>query len=333
MLRYTVKRLLLIIPVLIVMSFIIFSMVDMIPGDPAQMLLGTHVTEETLATAREEMGLNDPFFVRYGRFLWDLLHLDLGESLMSKRPVWTMLQEKLPATIELTFFAMIFATVIGGTAGVISAWKQGSFFDYLAMVGALLGISMPVFWLGFMLIMFFAVFLNILPTAGRMAAEIDASVLKTNFYLFESLFTGKWNIFVASVRHMILPAIALGTIPMAIIARMTRSSLLEVLRQDYMRTARAKGLKFYDIFIHAIKNAAIPVITIIGMNFGRLMAGAVLTETVFGWPGMGKWLYDGILKRDFPVVIGAAMAVTFLMVLVNLITDLTYSLLDPRIKY
>ena len=333
MLRYIIKRLIYIIPVLLIMSFLIFGMVNLIPGDPAQIMLGQHVSEEALEAARERMGLNDPFLTRYGRFLTEIVRLDFGESLISKRPVATVLKEKLPATIELSTFAMIYALIVGGLAGVISAWKQNSIFDYISITIALFGISMPIYWLGFMLILFFAVFLNILPTAGRLAAEIDPSVLSSHFYLLESLFTGKWNIFISAVKHIILPGIALGTIPMAIIARMTRSSLLDVLRQDYMRTARAKGLKFRDVFIHAIKNAAIPITTVFGMQFGRLMAGAVLTETVFAWPGMGKWLLDGILQRDFPVVIGATLTVTFLFVLVNLITDLTYSLLDPRIKY
>jgi len=315
------------------MSFLIFGMIDLIPGDPAQMILGTHVTEETLAKAREEMGLNDPFFVRYGRFLADIFRLDLGESLMSRRSVWEMLGTKLPATLELSFFAMIFAVVVGLLAGVIAAWKQNTIMDYFSSLIALIGISMPIYWLGFMLILFFGVKLNILPTSGRMPAEINPDVLKTNFYLFESLFTGKWKIFWACVKHMVLPAVALGTIPMAIIARMTRSSLLEVLKQDYMRTARAKGLKFFDIFIHAIKNAAIPIVTVFGMQFGRFMGGAVLTESVFAWPGMGKWLLDGINTRDFPVVTGGALTVAFLFVFVNLLTDLTYTLLDPRIKY
>ncbi len=333
MFRYIIKRLLFVIPVLIIMSFLIYGMIDLIPGDPAQMLLGTHVTEETLAKAREEMGLNDPFLVRYGRFLNDIFHLDLGKSLMSRRPVWEMLGEKLPATVELSLFSMVFALVVGLTAGVLAAWKQNTIMDYISSMIALIGISMPIYWLGFMLILFFSVHLNILPTAGRLAAEINPTIFNTKFYLFESLFTGKWDVFVLCLKHMILPAIALGTIPMAIIARMTRSSLLEVLKQDYMRTARAKGLKFFNLFIHAIKNAAIPIITVFGMQFGRFMGGAVLTETVFAWPGMGKWLLDGIYKRDFPVVIGGALTVAFLFVLVNLITDLTYSFLDPRIKY
>jgi peptide/nickel transport system permease protein len=297
------------------------------------MILGTHVTEEALEDAREDMGLNDPFFTRYGRFLNDTLHLDLGQSLMSRRAVWDMLGDKLPATIELSIFAMIFALGVGITSGSIAAWKQNSFFDYLFSMIALIGISMPVYWLGFMLILLFGVTLNILPTAGRIAAEINPGMLSTNFYFFESLFTGQWDIFMTTVRHMILPAISLGTIPMAIVARMTRSSLLEVLKQDYIRTARAKGLKFHDIFIHAIKNAAIPIVTVFGMQFGRFMGGAVLTETVFAWPGMGKWILDGIYKRDFPVVIGGALTVAFLFVFVNLLTDLTYTLLDPRIKY
>ena len=333
MFKYVLKRLLMLIPVLLIMSFLIFGMIDLIPGDPAQMMLGTHVTEEALEEAREEMGLNDPFLVRYGRFLNDTVHLDLGKSLMSKRPVWNMLGEKLPATIELSVFAMIFALLIGLTAGSIAAWKQNTILDYFFSMIALIGISMPVYWLGFMLILLFAVTLNLFPTAGRIAAEMDLSVLTTNFVLFESLLTGHWDIFTSSVKHMVLPAVALGTIPMAIIARMTRSSLLEVLKQDYMRTARAKGLKFKDIFIHAIKNAAIPIITVFGMQFGRFMGGAVLTETVFAWPGMGKWILDGIYKRDFPVVIGGALTIAFLFVFVNLLTDLTYTLLDPRIKY
>ncbi|MFW6381077.1 MAG: ABC transporter permease [Bacillota bacterium] len=333
MFRYILKRLLMLIPVLIVMSFLIYGMIELIPGDPAQMLLGTHVTEEALEQAREEMGLNDPFLVRYGRFLRDIVQLDLGQSLMSRRPVWTMIGEKLPATIELSIFAMIFALGVGVTAGVVAAWNQNTIFDYLSSIVALIGISMPIYWLGFMLILFFAVNLNIFPTAGRLSAWVDSGSFETGFFLFESLFTGRWKVFFDAVRHMVLPAIALGTIPMAIVARMTRSALLEVLKQDYMRTARAKGLGFLNIFIHAIKNAAIPIVTVFGMQFGRFMGGAVLTESVFAWAGMGKWLLDGIYKRDFPVVIGGALTVAFLFVLVNLLTDLTYTLLDPRIKY
>ncbi|MEW9677404.1 ABC transporter permease [Lentibacillus sp. L22] len=333
MMSYTIRRFLMLIPVLFGMSIIVFSIVRAIPGDPAQTILGTKASPEAIANLRESLGLDNPFFVQYGTYIKDLLTGDLGTSIRTGTPINEEIWTALAATAELTIVAMIIAIVIGLNAGVISAWFRNSWFDYVIMVLALVGISMPIFWLGLMLQYQFAVDLGWLPTNGRedIRNPIDAI---TNFFLIDTLIHGNFSQFMAAVKHLLLPAIALGTIPMAMIARMTRSSMLGVMGSDYIRTARAKGQKmFWVVYKHAFKNAFIPVLTVIGIQSGLLLGGAILTETIFGWPGIGRYIYDAIQSRDYPVVQSGILVIATIFVLINLIVDLLYAVFDPRIKY
>lgn len=333
MLKYIIKRLLLLIPVLFGVSLFVFLVLHLFTADPAAMMLGQHATAEQVAALREELGFNKPLYVQFGIFLSQILQGDFGMSLMTRSPVTEELLTRFPATIELAFAAMLIATVVGVTVGVISAVKQYSIFDYLSMVGALLGVSMPIFWLGLMLIILFSVTLGWLPVSGRIAVGMEPSTI-TNFYLIDSILTGNWEAFKSAVSHLILPAVALASYSMAIIARMTRSTMLEVIRQDYIRTARSKGLvESVVIFKHALRNALIPVVTVIGLQMGSLLGGAVLTETVFSWPGIGSFIVNAILAGDFPVVQGGVIMVATVFVVVNLIVDILYAYLDPRIKY
>lgn len=333
MLNYITKRLLLLIPVLLGVSLFVFLVLHLFTADPAGMMLGQHATAEQKEALREELGFNKPLYVQFGVFLSQIVQGDFGRSLMTHAPVTDELLSRFPATIELAFAAMLIATVIGVTVGVISAVKQYSIFDYFSMVGALLGVSMPIFWLGLMLIILFSVTLGWLPVSGRIAVGMEPATI-TQFYLLDSILSGDWEAFKSAVSHLILPAVALASYSMAIIARMTRSTMLEVIRQDYIRTARSKGLvETVVVFKHALRNALIPVITVIGLQMGSLLGGAVLTETVFSWPGIGSFVVNAILAGDFPVVQGGVIMVATVFVVVNLIVDVLYAYLDPRIKY
>jgi peptide/nickel transport system permease protein len=333
MLKYIVRRLVMLLPVLIGVSILTFSLIHLIPGDPARSMLGNKATEAQLEGLREELGLNDPYIVQYGRFVGKILQGDLGVSVKSQESVATEIANRLPATIELTIFAMILAITVGVIAGVIAAVKQYSWFDNISMTGALFGVSLPIFWLGLMMIWVFSVTFNILPPSGRISTDVELTTI-TNFYLLDSILTGNWIAFKNVFTHLLMPGLALGTIPMAIIARMTRSSMLEVMKQDYIRTASAKGLaKHLIIFQHALKNAFLPVLTVIGLQFGLLLGGAVLTETIFSWPGIGRYVYLAVLGRDFPVVQSTILIIASIFVLVNLITDILYKYFDPRISY
>jgi len=332
LLNYIVRRLVLLIPVLIGVSILTFSMIHMIPGDPARSMLGTKASEEALTELREDLGLNDPYLIQYGKFLGDLAQGDLGHSFKTKAPVTEELESRLPATIELTLFAMAIAMVVGVLAGVISAVKQYSWFDNLSMTGALFGVSIPIFWLGLMMIWLFSVQLGWLPASGRLSTEVEIDAI-THFYLLDSILNWNWAGFQDAFIHLLMPGVALATIPMAIIARMTRSSMLEVMNQDYIRTADAKGLASYlVIFQHALKNAFLPVLTVIGLQFGFLLGGAVLTETIFSWPGIGRFVLQSILARDYPVVQSTILIIAIIFVFVNLITDILYKYIDPRIS-
>ncbi|OEF99385.1 peptide ABC transporter permease [Vulcanibacillus modesticaldus] len=333
MLAYTIRRLLMLIPVLIGMSLLVFSIVHLIPGDPAKTILGEKAPPEVLDNMREELGLNDPLIVQYKNYMVGLLTGDLGRSIKTKAPISQEIKPYLAATIELTFFAMVFAIIIGVNAGIIAAWKHNSWFDYIAMLVALIGVSMPVFWLGLMEQWIFAQKLNWLPSIGR-ANILNPIKPITNFYIIDSILAGNFTGLKEVIKHLILPSIALGTIPMAIIARMTRSSMLEVMKSDYVRTAKAKGVKeFFLIYKHALKNALIPVLTVVGLQIGMLLGGAVLTETIFAWPGIGKYLYDAISMRDYPVIQSGILVIATMFVIINLIVDLLYSAIDPRIRY
>lgn len=305
MLSYVIRRLLLVVPTLLGVTLIVFSMVRLIPGDPAIAIAGEHASAETISAIRERLGLDRPLPVQYMIFLGNLLRGDFGTSAWTGRPVSVELWGRFRNTIELTSASMLIALVVGLVAGTISATRQYSFFDYISMVGAMIGVSVPVFWLGLILMLLFSVYLGWLPAMGR-----------------------------GTIAHLILPAIALGTGSAAIIARMTRSSVLEVFHQDYVRTARAKGVREQIvIFKHTMRNALIPVVTVLGLQFGTLLGGAVLTETVFAWPGMGRLIVEAIFARDYPLVQGGVLLAASAFVFVNLAVDLLYSLIDPRVRY
>ncbi|WP_338461716.1 ABC transporter permease [Brevibacillus borstelensis] len=333
LLAYTIRRLLMLIPVLLGMSLIVFAIIHAIPGDPALTILGEKASPQALADLREQLGLNNPWYMQYFHYLGNLLKGDLGVSLHSKAPITVEMGPYLAATIELTLVSMLFAVFIGVNAGIISAWKQNSWFDYTCMLIALIGVSMPVFWLGLMEQWVFAQELKWLPSIGRDNPRDPVAEI-THFYIIDSILAGRSDHFRDVVEHLILPGIALGTIPMAIIARITRSSMLEVMRSDYIRTARAKGLgQFFVVYKHALKNALIPVLTIVGVQVGLLIGGAVLTETIFGWPGVGRYIYTAIGNRDYPVIQSGILVIATIFVLINLVVDLLYAYVDPRIKY
>jgi peptide/nickel transport system permease protein len=322
-----------IIPVLLGVSIVVFFMVRAIPGDPAQLLLGQQATQAQVEQVRENMGLDKPVIVQYGIFLADALRGDLGSSIVTGRPVTTELLARLPATLELTAFAMLVAILVGVPVGVISAVKQYSLLDKFTSVLALTGISMPIFWLAMILIVIFFVNLGWLPFPGRLSTGYAVTSI-TGLVLVDSLLTLNFAAFWDGLKHLILPAIALGTIPMAVIMRMTRSSMLEVMGEDYVRTARAKGVvPWRVIFKHALRNAMLPTVTVIGLQAGLLMGGAVITETIFSWPGVGQIAYDSVNRRDYAMIQGVVLYGATLFVLVNLLVDVLYAVLDPRVRY
>lgn len=333
MLHYIGKRLLQLIPVLLGMTFVVFMIIRAIPGDPAQVILGQLASKEAIEALRLKLGLDNPWYVQYFDYLTALLKGDLGESMRTVQPVSEEIWPYLAATFELALFAIIIAVIIGINAGIISAWFQNSWFDYAAMIIALIGVSMPIFWLGLMEQWFFAIELQWLPTSGREEVRNPVSAV-TNLYVLDTILNGRFDQLGQVLKHLVLPGIALATIPMAIIARMTRSSMLEVMRADYVRTARAKGQKmFWVVYKHALKNAIIPVLTVIGLQTGMLLGGAILTETIFSWPGIGRYIYEAIQFRDYPVIQSGILIVAFIFVMINLFVDILYGLIDPRIKY
>ena len=332
MFGYVIRRTLAVIPTLLGVTILIFLMLRLTPGDPAELLLGERATEASLQAMRQYLGTDKPHHIQYWMFLKRLAKGDLGETIWSRQQVWHEIRERFPATIELTIAAMLISSFIGVMLGLISAARQYSFFDYFSMLGSLAGVSMPVFWLGLMLMLVFSLWLGWFPMSGRLGVDIDLEVV-TNFYILDSILTRNWPALKDALRHLVLPAVALSTIPLAIVARMTRSSMLEVLRQDYIKTARAKGLGSASVFLkHALRNGLIPVITVIGLQIGILLGGAILTETVFAWPGVGKWLYDGVIKRDYMVIQGGTLIVAATFVMVNLIVDLLYAIINPKIS-
>ena len=347
--RYILRRLLSVIPTLIGVTLVIFLFQRLIPGDPAVAMLGEHANAENVARIREQFGLDKPAFLdrdalaegdlpgffdsQYVRYFGRLLQFDLGESIHRRIPIAETLKERFPATVELSLLAMSIALVVGIPIGILSASRRNSFLDGATMIGSLVGVSVPIFWLGIMEIMFFAVIMEWLPSGSRLSSGIVIKPI-TNLLLLDSLLTGNWVGFKDAFLHILMPAISLATIPTAIITRMTRSSMLDVLQEDYIRTASAKGLsERIVLFRHALKNAFLPVITIIGIQAGTLLAGAVLTETIFSWPGIGKWVYDSILGRDYPIVQGVTLLIAIIFLVVNLLVHLSYALLDPRISY
>ena len=322
-----------IIPVLLGVSIVVFFMVRAIPGDPAQIMLGQQATQEQVQQLRENLGLDKPIFVQYGLFLKDALRGDLGDSIVTGRPVTTELLTRLPATLELTTFAMLIAILVGIPVGVISAVRQYSLLDKTTSVLALTGISMPIFWLAMILVVIFGVNLELLPFPGRLDPTTGITAI-TGFVLVDSLLTLNFAGFWDGLLHLIMPALALATIPMAVIMRMTRSSMLEVMNEDYVRTARAKGVvPWRVVFKHALRNAMLPTITVIGLQTGLLMGGAIITETIFSWPGIGLYTYNSISSRDYASIQGVVLYAALLFVLVNLLVDILYAILDPRVRY
>ena len=332
MLGFILRRTLIIIPTLLGVSIVVFLLLSITPGDPAELLLGERATEESLEAMREYLGLKEPLHVQYGMFLKRLVRFDLGETIWTRQRVSTEIKERFPATMELSLAAMFLSCLFGVVLGIVSASRQYSIFDYLSMLGSLVGVSMPVFWLGLMLMLVFALHLGWFPVSGRISTGTELEAI-TNFYVLDALLTRNWKAFWDVLHHLVLPATALSTIPMAIVARMTRSSMLEVLRQDYIKTARAKGLSETKVVLkHALRNGLIPVVTVIGLQFGILLGGAILTETVFAWPGVGKWLYEGVVKRDYMVIQGGTMLVATAFVVVNTLVDILYAVINPRIS-
>jgi len=332
MLAYIIRRFFILVPTLLGVSLIVFFMLRLTPGDPAELMLGERATEESLHQVREHLGLNKPLHVQYGMFMKRLMKGDLGETIFTRQKVWTEIKHRFPATLELSVCALFISCFVGIILGIISATKQYSVFDYLSMLGALTGVSMPIFWLGLVLMLIFSVNLGWLPISGRLSVMTDLHVV-TNFYVIDSIISQNWVALKDSIWHLIMPSITLSTIPTAIIARMTRSSMLEVLRQDYIKTAMAKGLsKFKVVYKHALRNALIPVVTTIGLQFGVLLCGAILTETIFAWPGVGKWMYDAVMQRDYMVIQGGTLIIATIFILINLFVDLLYAVINPKIS-
>lgn len=336
--RFFLKRLLLLVPVLFGVATLVFAILHLSPGDPAKVIAGQRATAEQVAAVRTELGLNDPIWIQYGRYLVDIVTLNLGDSYIVRKgvPVLTILRARLPVTLELALYGQVLGILFGIPLGVLSAVKQDTATDHLTRVGALTGISVPIYWSGPLLILLFAQFLGLLPASGRIASAYDVPVYTGLITLDSAVYAvsgGGFGAFQSAISHMLLPAAVIGVYSMALISRMMRSSMLEVVRQDYMRTARAKGQGAkITIMKHGFRNAMIPVITVIGIQFGTLLGGAVLTETVFGIGGIGTLLVNAIEVGDYPLVQGTVLVFAFLFTLVNLGVDLTYSYLDPRIE-
>jgi len=332
MLRFVVRRLLLLVPILLGLSILVFAWIRALPGDPAEALLGERATQSGVARLKHQYGLDRPIYVQYWRYLDQTVHLDFGHSIASRRTVTEELRTRFPATVELALAAMLFSVLLGIPLGFFAAKYHGGVFDNVSLVASLIGISIPIFFLGLLLKYVFAVRLGWLPSVGRIDVQRDAQH-PTHFYVLDAIITGEWGTLVDVLRHLLLPAIALGTIPLAIIARITRAAVLDVQNEDYVRTARAKGLPPLVVDgRHVLRNAMLPVSTVIGLQTGLLLSGAILTETVFAWPGIGRWLSEAIFNRDYPVLQAGILFVAILFVLVNLVVDLSYAVINPRIR-
>ena len=332
MLRFVVRRLLLLAPILVGLSLLVFLWIRALPQGPAESLLGERATPETIRQIEEQYGLDEPIHVQYWSYVKTVAQGDLGTTIRTRRPVTDELKERFPATIELTIAALLFATLLGIPLGFVAAKRYGTWVDHSSLVVSLIGISIPVFFLAILLKYVFAVKLGWLPTVGRISVLIDVEH-PTNFYTIDALIAGDFEAFWDVIKHLILPAIALGSIPLAVTARITRAAVLDVQNEDYVRTARAKGLspRIVD-WRHIFRNALLPITTIIGLQTGLLLSGAVLTETVFAFPGMGTWLVEAIRQRDFPILQGGILFVSLVFVLVNLLVDISYALINPRIR-
>ena len=333
MFKFTVRRLIQLIPVLIGVSILVFVGMHIIPGDVAVLLLGDKGSPEALARLRQELGLDQPIYVQYFRFISDALQGDFGISLRTRQTAWWEVRQALPMTIELSLCAIAFATIIGVPIGALAAIKQYSVFDSVSMIGVLISVSMPIFWTGLILMMVFGGYLHWFPIGGILDEGISLTRI-TGIHLLDAVLTRNWEAFWSAARHLVLPTIALGSVSMATMARMTRSSMLEIMHQDYVRTARSKGLAQRTVLVHhAFRNALIPVITVAGLQLGILLSGAVLTETVFALPGFGRLAITSLLARDYAVVQAVVLVAAFLIVIINLMVDLLYAQIDPRIRY
>lgn len=335
MFRFLLKRAALTLPTFFALMFVTFLMIRLVPGDPIEVRRGERgISPERLAELRHVMGLDQPVWKQFFDYVWALLHGDFGISIVSKTPITTEFFILFPATLELGLCAMLFAICVGVPAGVLAAAKRGSFYDQSMMGIALVGYSMPIFWWGLVLILFMSNTLHLTPVSGRVDLIKFYYQPVTGFLLIDSIISGQKGAFIDVVRHLILPTIVLGTVPLGVVARMTRSSMLEVLEEDYVRTAKAKGLSAFRVIgFHALRNALIPVVTVIGLQIGSLLAGAVLTETIFSWPGVGHWLVQSIARRDYPALQGGIMLIAGLVVVLNFLIDMLYGLINPRIRH
>lgn len=332
MLKFVARRLLQMIPILAILSVLLFLFIHSLPGGPAIALLGERATEEGIAQIEEDLGLNDPLPVQYTRYMKNVLQGDLGSSTRTRRPVVEELKQRFPATVELGLAAMLFAIIVGIPLGFIAAKRYLGILDNASLFFSLIGISFPVFFLALLLKYVFAIKLGWLPTIGRVDVTRGLET-PTNFYLLDAVLARDWQALKDVAQHLVLPAIALGTIPLAIVTRITRAATLDVLNEDYVRTARAKGLDPNVVDRrHIMKNAMLPVVTIVGLQTGLLLTGAVLTETVFAWPGVGSWILDAIRNRDYAVLQGGILFFALMVALVNLIVDVSYAFLNPRIR-
>jgi peptide/nickel transport system permease protein len=332
MARFIVRRLLQVIPTLVGLSILLFIWLRALPGGPETALLGERGTPEQRAVVREALGLNEPILVQYGRFMRRVLELDLGTSTQTRRPVTQEFLERFPGTVELAVTALLIAIVVGIPLGYFAARRRGSLLDNLVVGGSMVGICTPIFFLAFLLKWIFAENLRLLPTTGRQSPGSGADH-PTNFFVLDGILTGNWDAAWDALTHLLLPGVAVASIPFAIIVRMTRASVLEVLGEDFVRTAEAKGLTARTIRgRHVLRNALLPVVTAIGVITGALLSGAVLTETVFSFTGIGRFVYTAIQQADYPVLMGFIMAIAFIFVMVNLLVDLSYSLIDPRVR-
>ncbi|MBP2290434.1 MULTISPECIES: ABC transporter permease subunit [Azospirillum] len=334
MLRFILTRVSLVIPTFLGVTFLTFLLIRLVPGDPIEVRVGERgIPPERLEQLRHELGLDQSLWHQFLDYIGGVLSGDLGLSLVTRNPVLDEFLTLFPATIELAALAMLFATVVGLPAGIIAAVKRGSIFDHGVMGISLTGYSMPIFWWGLLLILFFSVGLGWTPVSGRLDLLYYVEPV-TGFMLIDTLLAGEYGAFWSALHHLILPMVVLGTVPLAVVARMTRSAMLEVLGEDYIRTAKAKGLAGKRVIgLHALRNALIPVVTVIGLQVGTLLGGAILTETIFSWPGVGKWLIESINRRDYPALQGGVLLIASTVMAVNLLVDLLYGVLNPRIRH
>jgi ABC-type dipeptide/oligopeptide/nickel transport systems, permease components len=334
MLRFILTRVSLVIPTFLGVTFLTFLLIRLVPGDPIEVRVGERgIPPERLAQLRHELGLDLPLWQQFLDYIGGVLSGDLGMSLVTRNPVLSEFLTLFPATLELAALAMLFATLVGLPAGIIAAVKRGSIFDHGVMGISLTGYSMPIFWWGLLLILFFSVGLGVTPVSGRLDLMYYVEPV-TGFMLIDTLLAGEYEAFWSALHHLILPMIVLGTVPLAVVARMTRSAMLEVLGEDYIRTAKAKGLAGKRVIgMHALRNALIPVVTVIGLQVGTLLGGAILTETIFSWPGVGKWLIESINRRDYPALQGGVLLIATTVMAVNLLVDVLYGVLNPRIRH